>query len=361
MLISKEAEVRWHYTNKDHYVSNGYNFTKMNDKFMVKIFHLTKGSSAIVEILCDYCKTTKVQKPYEKYINQNINSIIHKDCCGNPKCQKEKREESMIYKYGEKSALKLDIFKDKMVKTNNERYGVSNVLLVKEIKDKALVTLSNNYGVQNPSDSKIIQEKRLNTFNERFCCDNPSQSDDIKLKKIETLQRNYGVDNPSQSPEIQAKIRESFYRNGTTPTSNQQLYVNSIYKGILNYPYFNASLDIAFPENKLYVECDFGGHDLSVKFGDLTQEEFDKKARNRWYSLNRSGWKEIRIISTKDKLPSNLILLYLLKYAKKYISTGHSWIKFDIDNSKVITSQYEKQFRFGKLRKITNKDIMYIY
>jgi len=360
MLISKEAEVRWHHTNKNHYINRGYNFTKFNDKFMVNVDDLTNGSSATVEVLCDYCKITKIQKPYERYIKQNEKTLIHKDCCGNPKCQNEKRQESMFSKYGEKSALKLDIFKNKMIETNNERYGVSNVLLVKEIKDKALATLSNNYGVQNPSDSKIIQEKRLNTFNERFGCDNPSQSNDIKLKKIETLQRNYGVDNPSQSPEIQAKIRESFYKNGTTPTSNQQLYVNTIYKGILNYPYFNASLDIAFPENKLYVECDFGGHDLSVKMGVLTQEEFDKKARNRWYSLNRSGWKEIRIISVKDKIPSNLILFYMLQYAKKYISTGHSWIKFDIDNSKVITSQYEKQFNFGKLRNITKKDVEHI-
>ena len=295
---------------------------KFNDTFMVKVEDLTIGSSAVVEILCDYCQVTKVQKPYERYISQNKKSITPKDCCGNPKCQKEKREESMIFKYGEKSALKLDIFKNKMIKTNNERYGVSNVLLVKEFKEKALETLFNNYGVLYPLQNEVIKERMINSFNEHFGCDNPSQSEEIKQKKIKTTEKNYGVQNPSQSPEIQAKIRESFYKNGTTPTSNQQLYVNSIYKGILNFPYFNASLDIAFPENKLYVECDFGGHDLSVKFGDLTQEEFDKKARNRWYSLNRSGWKEIRIISIKDKIPSNLILFYMLEYAKKYISTG---------------------------------------
>jgi len=29
MLISKEAEVRWHHTNKNHYIVNGYVFTKI--------------------------------------------------------------------------------------------------------------------------------------------------------------------------------------------------------------------------------------------------------------------------------------------------------------------------------------------
>jgi len=360
MLISKEVEVRWHHTNKNHYINKGYNFTKFNDKFMVNVDDLTNGSSATVEVLCDYCKITKVQKSYERYIKQNEKTLIHKDCCGNPQCQKDKREETMLFKYGSKSALKLDKFKNKMIETNNERYGVSNVLLVKEFKEKALETLFNNYGVLYPSQNEVIKERMINSFNEHFGCDNPSQSEEIKQKKIKTTEKNYGVQNPSQSPEIQAKIRESFYKNGTTPTSNQQLYVNSIYKGYLNYPYYNVSLDIAFPEEMIYCECDFGGHDLSVKFGDLTQEEFDKKARNRWYSLNRKGWKSINIISIKDKIPSNLILFYMLQYAKKYISTGHSWIKFDIDNSKVITSQYENQFNFGKLRNISKKDVEHI-
>ena len=360
MLISEYTIQKWHSNNKSYYMNLGYNFTKINDEFIVKVNDLTKGSSAMVEVLCDYCQITKIQKPYERYLSQNQKSLIHKDCCGNPKCQKEKREETMILKYGEKSALKLDVFKNKMNKTNNKRYGVSNVFLAKEIKEKALDTLFNNYGVLNPSQNETIQEKMVDSFIKHFGCDNPSKSKEVKQKKIETLQSNYSVDNPSQSPIIQIRIRKSFYKNGTTPTSNQQLYVNSIYKGILNYPVFRASLDIAFPKEKIYVECDFGGHNLSVKFGDLTQEQFDKNTVKRWYALNRKGWKEIRIISLKDKLPSDLILFYMLEYAKKYILTGHSWIKFDIDNSKVKTSQYEKQFNFGKLRKITKKDVEHI-
>jgi len=47
----------------------------------------------------------------------------------------------------------------------------------------------------------------------------------------------------------------------------------------------------------------------------------------------------------------------MLDYAKNYIFTGHSWIKFDIDNSQIITSQYKIKIDFGRLRTITNKDL----
>ena len=49
----------------------------------------------------------------------------------------------------------------------------------------------------------------------------------------------------------------------------------------------------------------------------------------------------------------------MIEYAKKYISTGHSWIKFDIDNSKIINSQGEINYDFGDLRKIRpNKELI---
>jgi len=54
---------------------------------------------------------------------------------------------------------------------------------------------------------------------------------------------------------------------------------------------------------------------------------------------------------------SDNILLNMLDYAKQYLSTGHSWIKFDIDNSKITTSQYETDYDFGELRKISKLDI----
>jgi len=167
----------------------------------------------------------------------------------------------------------------------------------------------------------------------------------------------YGVDNPMKNKEISAKARETLFKNGTAPRSKQQIYVHQLIGGEINYPYYNASLDIAFLEEKLYVECDFGGHWLSIKLGGLTQDAFDKKQRNRWYSLYRSGWKSINIISRNDNLPSDQIILEILSYARTYLNQNHHYIKFDIDNNKIINSQGEFDYDFGKLRKIKSTDL----
>ena len=102
---------------------------------------------------------------------------------------------------------------------------------------------------------------------------------------------------------------------------------------------------------------------MSVKLGKITQEEFDNNEIKRNYLLKTLGWKLIIIQSNKDYLPFDSVIYNIVKIAKNYLNTGHSWIKYDIDNSKIITSQFEKYFDFGELRKIKKDDIqnvMYI-
>ena len=192
----------------------------------------------------------------------------------------------------------------------------------------------------------------------RFKGQNKKQCDECtKVSKRETCLQKYGVEHPMQNKEVYAKVISTLNKNGTAPCSSQQRYVHSIVGGELNYPYYNASLDIAFPEEMIYCECDFGGHWLSIKLGGLTQKEFDKKQRNRWYSLMRSHWREIRIISTKDLIPSDSKLLEILSYARTYLNQNHHYIKFDIDNAKIINSQGEFDYDFGELRRIKPIDI----
>ena len=179
-----------------------------------------------------------------------------------------------------------------------------------------------------------------------------------KQERIQnTFLLKYGVKYPFQNKEIKEKIRKTLYQNGTAPCSNQQRYIYNLIGGELNYPVKTLSLDIAFPEEMLYLEYDGGLHKGQVIFGNITEKEFNKRERNRTYGLYRSGWKEIRIISCQDYLPFDSKLLELINYAKRYLSTGHHYIKFDIDNSKIINSQGEIDYDFGKLRKIKSTDI----
>ena len=69
----------------------------------------------------------------------------------------------------------------------------------------------------------------------------------------------------------------------------------------------------------------------------------------------------MKIISSKDLLPSDEILLQMLSDAKQYFSDyqNHSWIEFDIDNSVIRNAENKNgvSYDFGKLRKINKSDI----
>ena len=179
-----------------------------------------------------------------------------------------------------------------------------------------------------------------------------------KQQRVEAIfLEKYGFKSVLSSPKIREKIRQSLFNNGTAPRSNQQIYINQLIGGKLNYPVKNLSLDIAFPEEKLYIEYDGGGHENSIVFGNVTKKEFDNNQRNRTYGLLRSGWKEIRIISNNDNLPSDTKILEILSYARTYLNQNHHYIKFDIDNNKIINSQGEFDFDYGELRKIKLTDL----
>lgn len=182
-----------------------------------------------------------------------------------------------------------------------------------------------------------------------------NQLEKIKQKKIKTCLEHYGVENPNQSKEVIIKKQETFYKNGTQKTSKQQRYIHGVINGELNYPHYTASLDIAFPEDKIYVECDFGGHLLNVKLGRMTDEEQIEKEKRRWYALYRKGWKEIRLISKKDLVPTEDILINILNYSKKHFSAGHSWIHFDFDNNCIIFKNTKIYYDFGVLFKLAKE------
>jgi hypothetical protein len=97
---------------------------------------------------------------------------------------------------------------------------------------------------------------------------------------------------------------------------------------------------------------------LGIYFGNYTKEEFDKKEYKRRYYMYRRGWKVTEIISISDYLPQDDKIKEMIEFSKNYLNTGHSWINFDIDNKKIICSQFEKYYDFGDLRKITKNDLL---
>jgi len=406
LLITENIEVKWHGASKQHYINKGYQFTKTGDIFIVKTLDLSKGNNQYIKVKCDYqevgCEDI-INIRFADYYIRNLNGIIHKDCCNNPNCMKEKRKESLQKTYGYENANQIPEAKEKRNQTCQELYGGNSPMCSIDVREKSIVTLQDKYNVDNISQVDEIKKKKVITSLKNYGVEYPMQTDEIKEKFIETNFVRYGVNNYTQTeeykerakitnqnkygvdwfiqsndihekaeqaflnkygarcsvlvPQIKDKILKSLYKNNTAPRSIQQEYLSNLYNYELNYLVDNCFLDMANINEKIYVEYDGSGHDLSIRLGRMTQKQFDIKEINRGYYLAKLGWKRINIISQKDKLPSDNTLLLMLDYAKDYLLTNHSWIKFDIDNHKIITSQYKINVDFGKLRKITKKDI----
>ena len=155
MIISKEVYISWNAKNKKYYRSLGYVFTKMNDKFLVKIKDLTSNSCAIITLKCDYCGEI-----YNvKYYTYNNRKDKTKDCCGNPDCTKQKSLDVIYKKYGVDNCRHISGVSEKIKKTCMLKYGVENPFSDKKIKEKIKKTNIQKYGTEKASSNPIISNK----------------------------------------------------------------------------------------------------------------------------------------------------------------------------------------------------------
>lgn len=268
----------------------------------------------------------------------------------------EKVKQTNLKRYGVESNFKREDIKEKIRQTNIKRYGVENVLFNKEIKAKRDATLLEKFETLYPLQNDECLNKLKQTNLDKYGVEYTIQSDGVKQKVKQTNLKRYGYENPMQSPEI---LEKWFAKNGSNfvKSSRQQQYLCNLYNGVLNYPFKCFALDIYLPKDNLDIEFDGSGHRMSIPLGNITEEEFEMKELYRNVAIKKAGIKQMRIISSKDKLPSDDILFQMLSIAKEYFSTtSHSWINFDIDNSKIINVENKDVdgvfFDYGELRKI---------
>jgi hypothetical protein len=323
MLVSEWVEVGLKGNRRiPYYRDKGYEIPMMIGKkgkpvidysktILVYINDMPQYSESKVLITCDYneegCRGT-YEKNSGDYIKNNINSVVHKDCCSNRKCQVKKTAECNLINYGFEYHVNQEDFMKNTQKTNVERYGSPYVMGTDYFKQKTLEVLNNKYGV-----------------------DNISQLEEVKIKKAET-----------------------FYKNGSVKTSRQQEYLWRLLGGELNYANNTPSLDIAFPEQKVYIEFNGKGHDLCVKTKQMTQKEFDNRERRRYHYLKNLGWKGIFINSEQDYLPNDEVIINEINKALEWFKSnekGHWHYNIYIGNK-------INDITYGKLRKITEKDLI---
>lgn len=367
----------------------------------VSVRHLKPTSQQKVTAICDYCGKEvngvyynsyyKIVKNGGKYPCQDCVPVKRKETCLKKygvECismleeVKEKHKQTCLKKYGETNYNKTQECKDKKEKTCLEKYGVKTPSQNKDILKKTIKTNIDRYGVSFPSKTEEVKEKIKDTCIERYGVRHVFLSDAISLKCKTTLLARYGVSNPSLSKEIQEKRRNTFLnrygvispmknreiaakslqnriKNNGICSSKQQLYINNLYNGILNYQIKYYAADIFLPGDNIVFEYDGGGHDLCVKMNNITKEEFDKKELIRFNIIKRAGYKQIHLVSNNDKLPSDEKLLEILSESKLFFKENpeRSWIEWNITNQTVRNNKDAEHlagvfFDFGELRKI---------
>ena len=288
MLITKQTKVKWNSKNKKHYVNLGYEFTKMGDEFTVNVCDLTKGSSAMVEFVCDYCgEIVKI-----KWINYHIlkQKDNKKDCCSKKECTTTKSREVLFEKYGTTNLREFEWFNEKVKNTNIEKFGCENPFGNEEVKNKIKQYYLNNFGVENVMQIPEYFEKARQTCIERYGVDNYT-----KTKEYRELYRGENspvwkggnastVRNGRELPEYRDWRKEVFSRDLYTCKCCRKRNGNGEYINLHAHHIYNwkDNIDKRYDVNNgvtLCVKCHMKFHSIYGKKNN-TKEQYDEFLKN---------------------------------------------------------------------------------
>ena len=106
-IITKEVEIKLWASTIKYYNDLGY-IGNHGDVITVKVEDLSKCSTVLVKVKCDYCGEEK----QIKYVNYNARAKNGEYCCSN--CASLKQQETMLKKYGYKSPIQVREIKQKL-------------------------------------------------------------------------------------------------------------------------------------------------------------------------------------------------------------------------------------------------------
>lgn len=316
MLITDKVEIKITKSNLNYFKEKGY-FCELYSLIEVNPLDLPKQSERKIIYKCDNCKK-EFELNWCDYIKKR-NRVYSElgDFCN--KCAKQKRKEWYL-------------------KYNPDKYKK----IYKEAREKAKKTCLNKYGVENVMQVDDFKNNLIKSIEEKYGVKNIMQLPETKEKIALTLGTN------QEFQEIKNKKGNIYYRYKGIPCSKNQIHLQEILGGELNKYIDYYNLDIVFEEEKIYLEYDGSGHDLSVKLGKKTKEEQEKYENIRYFYLKEKGYKQIKLISlTKRKLPDDEIIKDLVYKAKDYLKKENNyWIEFNIDNNFIKGKEYYQKYTF---------------
>ena len=294
----------------------------IGDEQFVNIELLSKYSRAKIFVKCDYCGDEYCMC-YNVYNKRSRN--IKKDACY--KCLNIKVKEVFNKKYGVNSLNEIPGRLEKAVVTRKNRTKEEKMVTADKIK----VTSMKRYGCEHPMQSRELQLKFEESSFKKYGVRRPTQNKDVMNKVRATLMMKYGVENPTQNEEIKQKSIFKKSSNGTQTSSKQQNLLHQYIGGQLNYQWDNYFIDIAFPEDKIAIEYNGGGHNLGVKLGNITEQQFNRKENFRTKKMFLDDWKIITFISPKNKMLTEYEITCVMDYLinNLFITNHHAEIFID--------------------------------
>lgn len=284
--IQEKITVKVNNFTEEHFKSIGYN-VKNGSMITIPIVDLPKGSGLKIDVECDYCNKI-FKKAYRRYL-ETINDISCSDCRSN-----------------------------KIMKTNLKRYGVTCAMHSEEKSKERRQTFINKYGTPTPAKLKEVQEKAKQTNLKKYGVEWVLQNDEIKAKQMKSANKT---------------LKERGEKYGIIPVSKNQILLHELFGGVINYQIGKYFADIYLEEFNLIIEYDGGGHNLSVKTGRRTQEEFEEKEKLRNEYLLSLGYNILRIIDLKDKFDTAENLSNVRNNALKiFENTTNNFYVYDIEN-----------------------------
>lgn len=286
-LLTQTVKIKINSRTKKIYSEKGYD---VGSEFVeVNVLDLSPKSNVKVEIVCDYCGKLYTQS-YGDYLKGG-KTIDKSACC--------------MCKY-------------------------------KKVKD----VVGKLYDVENVSQLNEVKIRKVESCKEHFGCEYPMQSRSVQLLSKETMIRKYGVEHNLYREDVKNNIRianaNKRYEHGNTPCSKAQKHLCDLYDGLLNYPVGWYNLDILLSE-KIYIEYNGSGHDMNVKMGQVSKEEFSRKEFIRYAYIKKFGYKEIIFDNPSDKLPPDTILVDIKNKCVEYLcsSIDANWIRINLDTGRI--------------------------
>ena len=348
-IIDEYVDVKINNRNVKYYCELGY-ICKIGDIIKVLYYHAKASKEIFIHVRCDYCNK-EFYVTTDAYISSKKKNNINKICCNNSACQKQKREESMMEKYGVKDNGKLESTKEKRKKTMLKKYGVDNPMKNKQIQEKAKKTILERYGVENVMQNDDIKKRYNDSMVEKYGVKWAMQNKDVQLKRDKTFLEKYGgtmkrykgipliIENEEIKQKIINTLQERYGVNNPLAlakhyaTSKPETYIANLLnaKQSVCIDYYIADMQLA--NSNIIVEYDGSGHELKRKFySDKYYEEYESKRELHILSV---GYKIIRLISHTDTLPSDDMIKNIINNGIEYLKHDNLY-KFDLDKMKQI-------------------------